>query len=284
MPHYRQPRTVVGSTLAVPVLATVQGQGYEVHDFPLVLGGSGAGVVRSLSCKAISPARPSLTIFDSGQQAYPYLLVDVRGCLWAASFSCIQIGMHRRQQNQPSVLDPFFRSLDGWPSAPTLQLPGTCFLCCCPGLLGLMGGIGWNVSALSCLKLESQKPVLYLIKMCFKTKVSREIFGASKHRVSVSFSFSSVQFSLSVVTDSLWPHELQHVRPPCPSPNPGGETYICSDICLMSAYRVCPREVYGSPQVPLAITRNGVTSGQPLRGFQMWSLRGSLEAVGWQPP
>lgn len=142
MPHYRQPRTVVGSTLAVPVLPTVQGQGYEVHDFPLVLGGSGAGVVRSLSCKAISPARPSLTIFDSGQQAYPYLLVDVRGCLWAASFSCIQIGMHRRQQNQPSVLDPFFRSLDGWPSAPTLQLPGTCFLCCCPGLLGLMGGRG----------------------------------------------------------------------------------------------------------------------------------------------
>ena len=33
--------------------------------------------------------------------------------------------------------------------------------------------------------------------------------------------FSSVQFSHSVVSDSLWPHELQHVRPPCPSPSPG---------------------------------------------------------------
>ena len=33
--------------------------------------------------------------------------------------------------------------------------------------------------------------------------------------------FSSVQFSLSVVSDSLWPHRLQHVRPPCPSPTPG---------------------------------------------------------------
>ena len=33
--------------------------------------------------------------------------------------------------------------------------------------------------------------------------------------------FSSVQFSLSVVSDSLWPHELQHARPPCPSPSPG---------------------------------------------------------------
>ena len=33
--------------------------------------------------------------------------------------------------------------------------------------------------------------------------------------------FSSVQFSRSVVSDSLWPHELQHSRPPCPSPTPG---------------------------------------------------------------
>ena len=33
--------------------------------------------------------------------------------------------------------------------------------------------------------------------------------------------FSSVQFSCSVVFDSLWPHELQHARPPCPSPTPG---------------------------------------------------------------
>ena len=30
----------------------------------------------------------------------------------------------------------------------------------------------------------------------------------------------SVQFSHSVVFDSLWPHEPQHTRPPCPSPTP----------------------------------------------------------------
>ena len=29
---------------------------------------------------------------------------------------------------------------------------------------------------------------------------------------------SLVQFSCSVVSDSLQPHELQHARPPCPSP------------------------------------------------------------------
>ena len=33
--------------------------------------------------------------------------------------------------------------------------------------------------------------------------------------------FSSVQFSRSVMSDSLWPHESQHARPPCPSPAPG---------------------------------------------------------------
>ena len=32
---------------------------------------------------------------------------------------------------------------------------------------------------------------------------------------------SSVQFSHSVVSDSLQPHESQHARPPCPSPTPG---------------------------------------------------------------
>ena len=34
-------------------------------------------------------------------------------------------------------------------------------------------------------------------------------------------SFNSVQFRRSVMSDSLWPHESQHARPPCPSPTPG---------------------------------------------------------------
>ena len=34
----------------------------------------------------------------------------------------------------------------------------------------------------------------------------------------------SVQFSRSVVSDSLQPHESQHARPPCPSPTPGLHT------------------------------------------------------------
>ena len=38
---------------------------------------------------------------------------------------------------------------------------------------------------------------------------------------------SSVQFSRSVVSDYLRPHELQHSRPPCPSPTPGVHTNPC---------------------------------------------------------
>ena len=38
--------------------------------------------------------------------------------------------------------------------------------------------------------------------------------------VLAQFYFSSVQFSRSVVSDSLRPHESQHARPPCPSPTP----------------------------------------------------------------
>ena len=38
--------------------------------------------------------------------------------------------------------------------------------------------------------------------------------------VLVNKSFSSVQFSRSVVSDFLWPHESQHAGPPCPSPTP----------------------------------------------------------------
>ena len=37
----------------------------------------------------------------------------------------------------------------------------------------------------------------------------------------------SVQFSRSVVSDSLRPHESQHTRPPCPSPTPGVQSNSC---------------------------------------------------------
>ena len=41
---------------------------------------------------------------------------------------------------------------------------------------------------------------------------------------------SSVQSSHTVVSDSLWPHELQHARPPCPSPS----TRVYSNPCPLN--------------------------------------------------
>ena len=41
------------------------------------------------------------------------------------------------------------------------------------------------------------------------------------------FPVCSVQFSCSVMSDSLWPHGLQHARLPCPSPTPGAYSKSC---------------------------------------------------------
>ena len=51
------------------------------------------------------------------------------------------------------------------------------------------------------------------IKLCCKTKEQREIWWYHQ--------FSSVQFSHSVMSDSLGPHESQYTRLPCPSPTRG---------------------------------------------------------------
>ena len=61
---------------------------------------------------------------------------------------------------------------------------------------------------------------------------------------------SPVQFSCSVVSDSLRPHESQHARPPCPSPTPGVYPNSCplsrwchptissSVVCFSSAFNL----------------------------------------------
>ena len=50
-----------------------------------------------------------------------------------------------------------------------------------------------------------------------KSKTNQNMFQVLGYRYCLG---SSVQFSPSVVSDSLWPHGLQHTRPPCPSPTP----------------------------------------------------------------
>ena len=72
--------------------------------------------------------------------------------------------------------------------------------------------------------------------------------------------FSSLQFSRSVVSDSLRPHELQHTRPPCPSPTPGAHSNWCplswwchpaisSSVILFSS---CPQSLPASEYFPVS--------------------------------
>ena len=52
---------------------------------------------------------------------------------------------------------------------------------------------------------------------------------------------SSVQFSHSVVSDSVWPHGLQNTIPPCPSPTPGVYPISCplSRWCHATIFILC---------------------------------------------
>ena len=57
-----------------------------------------------------------------------------------------------------------------------------------------------------------------------------------------SVQFSSVQFSCSVMSDSLGPHGPQHARPPCPSPTPRVYPLMSIEVVMPSNHLIlcCP--------------------------------------------
>ena len=71
---------------------------------------------------------------------------------------------------------------------------------------------------------------------------------------------SSVQFSLFVVSNSLRPHELQHARPPCPSPTPGvhPDSHPLSQWCHLAIsssvvlFSSCPQSLPASESFPVS--------------------------------
>ena len=73
-------------------------------------------------------------------------------------------------------------------------------------------------------------------------------------------SFSSVQFSRSVVSGSLRPHESQHARPPCPSPTPGvhsdsrPSSWWCHPAFSSSVvpFSSCPQPLPASESFPMS--------------------------------
>ena len=71
--------------------------------------------------------------------------------------------------------------------------------------------------------------------------------------------FSSVQFSRSVKSDSLRPHESQHARPPCPSPTPEfTQTHPSSQWChpaissSVVPFSSCPQSLPASESFPMS--------------------------------
>ena len=103
--------------------------------------------------------------------------------------------------------------------------------------------------------------------------------------------FSSVQFSRSVMSDSLRPHELQHARPPGPSPTPG----VHSDSCPSShwwhpaisssvvQFSSCPQSLPASESFPMSQTKKTwvqVPIGVLAR-FTSWSTGSSPNVLIW---
>ena len=74
------------------------------------------------------------------------------------------------------------------------------------------------------------------------------------------FKTVSVQFSHSVVSDSLWPQESQHARPPCPSPTPRVYPNSCpsSQWChpaissSVFPFSSCPQSLPASGSFPMS--------------------------------
>ena len=102
------------------------------------------------------------------------------------------------------------------------------------------------------------------------------------------------QFSRSVMRDSLWPHELQHTRPPYPSPTPGVHPNSCplSRWChpaissSVIPFFSCPQSLPASESFPMSqlFAWGGQSTGvSALASFlpmntQDWS---PLEWTGW---
>ena len=89
----------------------------------------------------------------------------------------------------------------------------------------------WGLRVLRNSKLEKKLRDDLILLLIHLLQIIQAVYVVgSKH--CPSSLFSSVQFSRSVVSDSSWPHGLQHARPPCPSKIPR----VFSNSCPLSRW------------------------------------------------
>ena len=84
--------------------------------------------------------------------------------------------------------------------------------------------------------------------------------------------FSSVQFSRSVVSDSLRPHELQHTRPPCPSQTFRVHPNLCTESVMTSSHLILCRPLLLLPPIPPSIRVFSNETTLHVRWPKYWSF------------
>ena len=99
----------------------------------------------------------------------------------------------------------------------------------------------------------------------------------------MDFSLDSVQFSRSVVSDSLWPHESQHTRPPCPSPTPRVHTHMCVESVMPSSHLIPCRPLLLLPPIPPRIRVFSSESTFCMRWPKYWSFSFSISPSKGHP-
>ena len=84
----------------------------------------------------------------------------------------------------------------------------------------------------------------------------------------------SDQISCSIMSDSLRPHELQHTRPPCPSPTPGVHSNI--ESVMPSSHLILCRPLLLLPPIPPSIRVYSNESTLHIRWPKYWSFSFSI--------
>ena len=100
--------------------------------------------------------------------------------------------------------------------------------------------------------------------------------------------YTSVQFSRSVVSDSLRPHESQHARPPCPSPTPGvhSDSRPSSQWCYPAIsssvvpFASCPQSLPASESFPMSQL---FSWGGQSTGVSAFASFFPKKSQGWSP-
>ena len=81
---------------------------------------------------------------------------------------------------------------------------------------------------------------------------------------------SSVQFSRSVMSDSLQPHESQHSRPACPSPTLGAYKLMSIELVMPLSHLICCRSLLLLPPIPASIRGFSNESTLHIRWPKYW--------------